>query len=80
MDSRLPDGYTPGMDFSFDWRLIATAAGLAFVFEGLPYFLLAERMPKVLLTLAAQGPRALRLLGLVAALAGIGLIAVARSF
>ena len=32
----------------FDWKIFLTALGLAFILEGLPYFLAAEKMPEVL--------------------------------
>ncbi|MBS3779885.1 MAG: DUF2065 domain-containing protein, partial [Desulfovermiculus sp.] len=31
----------------FDFPFFLTALGLAFILEGLPYFLFAERMPSV---------------------------------
>ena len=63
----------------FDWTFFLAAIGLAFIFEGLPYFLWAEKMPKILLTLATRAPSALRSLGLSAILLGILLIFFARS-
>jgi len=63
----------------FDWKLFVTALGLAFVLEGLPYFLFAERMPRVLSNLARQPVKALRTLGIVAILAGLGLIFMIRA-
>jgi uncharacterized protein YjeT (DUF2065 family) len=64
----------------FDWQLLFTAIGLACVFEGLPYFLFAERMPRVLLTLAGQPPRHLRIMGLTAIILGVLLVSFGRSF
>ncbi|THB67644.1 MAG: DUF2065 domain-containing protein [Desulfovibrio sp.] len=61
-----------------DWRLVLMAAGLAFVFEGLPYFLFAERMPSLLKMLAEQRPGSLRLLGLLAIFLGLGLLLMGR--
>jgi hypothetical protein len=61
-----------------DWRILLTALGLAFVLEGLPYFLFAERMPKVLSTLSQQPPKALRTLGLAAILVGLAVILFVR--
>lgn len=62
-----------------DWRLFLTALGLAFVLEGLPYFLLAERLPDYLRRLAQGGPGLLRALGLAAMLAGLTLVFLGRS-
>jgi uncharacterized protein YjeT (DUF2065 family) len=62
-----------------NWTLLVTALGLAFVIEGLPYFLFAERMPRVLLTLARQPSRHLRILGLTAIILGILMISLGRS-
>lgn len=63
-----------------DWQLIFIALGLAFLLEGLPYFILAERMPTILLTLASRPPRALRILGLTSMILGMLLVALGRSF
>jgi uncharacterized protein YjeT (DUF2065 family) len=63
-----------------DWQLIFIALGLAFLLEGLPYFILAERMPTILLTLASRPPRALRILGLTSMILGVLLVALGRSF
>jgi len=63
---------------AFDWRFFVTALGLAFVLEGLPYFMLAERMPEVLRTLADRRPKTLRLMGLAAIALGLAVIAVAK--
>ncbi|OGR38706.1 MAG: hypothetical protein A2051_01610 [Desulfovibrionales bacterium GWA2_65_9] len=62
-----------------DWQLIFIALGLAFLLEGLPYFILAERMPAILLTLASRPPRALRILGLTSMILGVLLVALGRS-
>ncbi len=64
----------------FDWKLFLTALGLAFILEGLPYFLAAEKMPEVLRALAERRPGELRGLGLTAMLAGLLLLFVLRSF
>jgi uncharacterized protein YjeT (DUF2065 family) len=61
------------------WSLFFTALGLAFVLEGLPYFVWAERMPKYLRELAAQKPSLLRLFGLCAITLGMLLVFLARS-
>lgn len=65
---------------NFDWSLFFMALGLAFLLEGLPYFVLAERMPAILLTLASRPPRALRVLGLTSIILGVLLVALGRSF
>jgi len=62
----------------FDWKIFLTALGLAFILEGLPYFLAAEKMPEVLRALSARRPGELRGLGLTAILAGLLLIFVLR--
>jgi uncharacterized protein len=62
-----------------DWKLFLTALGLAFILEGLPYFVAAEKMPTVLRALAERRPRELRTLGLTAILAGLLLIFVLRA-
>lgn len=61
-----------------NWQLIFIALGLAFLLEGLPYFILAERMPTVLLTLASRSPRSLRILGLTTMILGVLLVALGR--
>ena len=66
------------MDHHFDLGLFVTAAGLAFVFEGLPYFLFPDKMPAVLRSLAEQPPRTLRRLGLLALCCGLLLVYLAR--
>jgi uncharacterized protein YjeT (DUF2065 family) len=63
----------------FDWTLFFMALGLAFLFEGLPYFIFAERMPQLLLTLAGRPPRSLRALGLTAMILGVLLMFLGRS-
>lgn len=65
---------------NFDWPLFFIALGIAFVLEGLPYFLLAERMPAILAILATRPPKALRVLGLTAMILGVLLVALGRSF
>lgn len=65
---------------NLDWSLFFVALGLAFLLEGLPYFLLADRMPGILLSLAAKPPRSLRVLGLTAMIMGVLLVALGRSF
>ena len=65
---------------NLDWSLFFMALGLAFLVEGLPYFILAERMPVILLILASRPPRSLRLLGLTSMILGVLLVALGRSF
>ena len=62
----------------FDVPFLLTALGLAFILEGLPYFLFAERMPSVLQTLLQQPPSVLRVMGVSALLAGLGLVYLGR--
>ncbi|MFW5997450.1 MAG: DUF2065 domain-containing protein, partial [Desulfovermiculus sp.] len=54
-----------------DVPFLLIALGLAFILEGLPYFLFAERMPSVLQALLEQPPAVLRVMGVVAILAGL---------
>lgn len=63
---------------NLDWPLFFIALGLAFLLEGLPYFILAERMPAILLTLASRKPTALRVLGLTVMILGVLLVALGR--
>lgn len=62
-----------------DWSILFAAVGLALILEGLPYFLFAERMPLVLITLVEQGPKAMRILGACAIILGLLLIYLWRS-
>ncbi len=62
-----------------DWSIVLAALGLALVFEGLPYFVWTEKMPRVLLHLASRPPHVLRMLGLAAMLGGLLLIFISRS-
>ena len=63
----------------FDWKIFLTALGLAFILEGLPYVLAAEKMPQVLRALSERRPGELRSLGVTAILAGLALIFVLRA-
>ncbi len=62
-----------------DWSLLLSALGLAFIIEGTPYFLWAEKMPKILSLLAQSPVSGLRRLGVTAILAGLLLIYIAQS-
>lgn len=64
---------------NIDWSLLFAAIGLALVFEGIPYFLFAERMPLILVKLAEQPPRFLRFTGLAAIILGVLIISFGRS-
>lgn len=58
----------------FNWSLLLTALGLAFVIEGVPYFLFAEKMPRFLELVSRQSPGTIRSMALFAMIAGAGLI------
>ncbi len=62
-----------------DWSFFLSALGLAFVLEGTPYFLWAEKMPAVLKLLAQSPASGLRRLGFTAILAGLLLVYIARA-
>ncbi|WP_173080456.1 DUF2065 domain-containing protein [Fundidesulfovibrio magnetotacticus] len=59
---------------NIDWKLLLLAVGLALVFEGMPYFLFAEKMPGVLRQLSAMKPRSLRFMGMTAMAVGLFLV------
>ena len=59
---------------SMDFSLFIKALGLAFIIEGIPYFLFAERMPAVLEKLLDKPVASLRKIGLSALLIGLLLI------
>ncbi|KUJ95346.1 MAG: Uncharacterized protein XD41_1655 [Desulfonauticus sp. 38_4375] len=61
-----------------NWELFFSALGLAFVFEGLPYFLWAEKMPSYLSFLAKQPPQSLRKMGLISILIGLLIVYLTR--
>ena len=63
---------------SFDLPFLLTALGLAFILEGLPYFLFAERMPTILQSLLEQPPAVLRIMGVTALLGGLVLVYLGR--
>jgi len=64
----------------FDINLFLCALGLAFVIEGLPYFIWAEKMPRILSMLAESGTGRLRKMGILAIATGLILIFIARRF
>jgi len=64
---------------NINWSLLIVAVGLALVFEGIPYFLFAERMPRFLVTMAEQSPKMLRFVGLIAMILGLLIISFGRS-
>lgn len=55
------------------------AIGLAFVIEGLPYFLMAEKFPSLLRNLAEKPPAFLRFMGLGSILLGLVVISLVRA-
>ncbi len=62
----------------FDATLFLSALGLAFVIEALPYVLFAERMPKILQTMAENPPSVLRSMGFFGAGLGVLIIWLVR--
>lgn len=64
---------------NIDWSLLFSAVGLALIFEGIPYFLFAERMPRLLIMLIEQPPKFLRFIGLAAMILGLLFISFGRS-
>ena len=65
-------------DMHFDWSLFLSALGLAFIIEGTPYFLWAEKMPNILQLLAKSPTSGLRRLGILAILAGLVFIYIGQ--
>lgn len=64
---------------SINWSYLISALGLAFMIEGIPYFIFSERMPMILLNLVRKGPKQLRILGLIAMILGLLLISLGKS-
>ena len=62
-----------------DWSFLLTALGLAFIIEGIPYFVFSERMPRILISIIERGPKQLRILGLIAMIFGLLLISFGQS-
>ncbi|MFZ5428251.1 MAG: DUF2065 domain-containing protein [Thermodesulfobacteriota bacterium] len=63
---------------NIDLKLVAMAVGIALVIEGMPYFLLAEKMPEVLRRLSSMPPGALRVMGAAAMASGLALVWLVR--
>ena len=64
-----------------DLKLVGMAIGLALVIEGIPYFLLAEKMPEYLKSLARMPPKVLRIVGMASMLLGLFIVwLVKRSY
>ncbi|MDZ7758832.1 MAG: DUF2065 domain-containing protein [Desulfovermiculus sp.] len=64
----------------FNLPFLLTALGLAFIIEGLPYFLFAERMPSVFQALLSQPPSVLRIMGVAALVGGLALVYLGKYF
>lgn len=60
--------------------LFITALGLLFVFEGILPFLSPVSWRKLMLTAIAQSDQALRIIGLISMLIGLGLICIVHDF
>ena len=58
-------------NMQFDLAFFLCALGLAFILEGIPYFIWAEKMPRFLETMSRQPPSSLRRLGLTAIVLGL---------
>ncbi len=63
----------------FDLSFFLCALGLAFILEGLPYFIWAEKMPGFLEKMSKQPPSNLRRLGFTALILGVLVIYLGRS-
>lgn len=61
-----------------DWSLLLMALGLAFILEGLPYFLFPERALRMLRWLEEMGPDAARTMGFLGMLVGVLLLLLGR--
>jgi len=64
---------------NIDWSFLLSALGLAFIIEGIPYFVFSERMPRILISIIERGPRQLRILGMIAMIFGLLLISLGQS-
>lgn len=74
MDKKRPAGHSGRMNL----ELFFCALGLAVFMEGLFYAVCASRLPAMFSFMATQRPATLRAGGLIAMLAGLGLIALIR--
>ncbi|MFP4084161.1 MAG: DUF2065 domain-containing protein [Desulfonatronovibrio sp.] len=63
----------------FDLTFFLSALGLAFILEGIPYFIWAEKMPKFLETMSRMPPSSLRRLGITAIILGLLVIYLGQS-
>ena len=59
------------------WSLFITAIGLLLVFEGIMPFLSPRFWRRLMQQMCAQSDRALRIVGLVSMLIGLGLVCIA---
>ncbi|SDK95371.1 hypothetical protein SAMN05660337_1823 [Maridesulfovibrio ferrireducens] len=71
--------YKTAAIMNIDWSFLLSALGLAFILEGIPYFLFSERMPRILISIIERGPKQLRILGLIAMIFGLLLISFGQS-
>lgn len=62
----------------FQFNIFLAALGLAFVLEGLPYFLSPDTVKRMLVRMLEVKPSSLRLLGLASIVSGLVLVALAR--
>lgn len=63
----------------FDLSFFLCALGLAFILEGIPYFLWAEKMPGFLEMMSRQPPHALRKLGFSVIILGVLVVFLGKS-
>jgi uncharacterized protein YjeT (DUF2065 family) len=64
----------------FQFNIFLAALGLAFILEGLPYFLAPGAVKRMLVRMLNVQPSSLRLVGLGSMAAGLILVALARFF
>lgn len=62
----------------FQWNIFIAALGLAFILEGLPYFLGPEAVKKLVARIVELPTSYLRGFGLAAIIAGLALVALSR--
>jgi len=60
------------------WPIFITAIGLLFVFEGILPFLSPDVWRRAMSHMMSQGDHALRIIGLLSMLIGLGLVLIAR--